>query len=112
MSPMFDLPTLTQSTCIFCDKRIVVSCAVKIYYSGGAIRFFFGLSNEPTTAPLVWEEVESLVSGVEQTHTFANSGKALFYRIVKDYDTIIATQIDGNGRKTYPALQVTAFTTV
>lgn len=103
--------TTLQSTCIFCNKKDLISCSVKINWSGGNINFFFGLSSNPTTPPEFWEEVTGLISGSATTYTFINSRPALFYKIVKDYDTKIETQIDATGRMYDPAITIANFIT-
>ena len=106
--PILELPTITQSTCIFCNKKNLQTCAITIYYSGGNIQLYLGLSETPTEIPTGtnWELVSGLTSGVKKTHTFTIVGKAVFYKIIKDYDTIIYTTTDANGRKIYPALEI------
>jgi len=102
------LPTITQSNCIWCKsvELQASSVTITVNYTGGTLKFYLGLSADPSTVPTVWEEVSNIISGTGRNYTINGSGQALFYKIVKDYSTIISTVKDANGRKTGAAIRV------
>lgn len=106
--PEIDFPTILQSNCIFCKKTELngTTVSVLLNWTGGNVRFFFGLSTLPTTAPVTWEEVTSLTAGVSKSYTLSGTGQALYYRIIKDTDVIISTQFNSLGQRTAPAIQI------
>ena len=110
MTDSFGFPTILQSKCILCVKKYVLGCTVKIYWTGGSMRFYLGLSADPNTSPTDWEEVTGLTSGVEKQYTMTSRRNvALWYKIVKDEDTIISTQFNIYGQRTAPAIEIKNF---
>lgn len=103
--------SILQSNCIFCVKKNIVSFRVKMFWSGGDAKFFVGVSGDANTTPTTWEEITGLTSGTELYYAMNNLNYALFYRVVKDSTTTIATQKDAMNRITYPAIQIRDFVT-
>jgi hypothetical protein len=112
VSPELLFPTIIESKALFGNGTLVTSCRATVTWSGGALRFYLGLSSDIDTSPTNWEEVVGLQSGVEMLFSFSTSGVWVFYKIIKDPDTIITSTLDGFGRNTFPAIRVRAFTEV
>lgn len=109
MSPVGLFPTILQSKAIFGNGSTITRVTIKINYTGGAIQCYLGVSNAEATAPTSWEDIGTLTSGQEKTHTFTASGTWVFYKIIKDPSTIIYTVQDSYGQKTSPAITIKNF---
>lgn len=110
-----ELPSILTSKAVYGNDTSVTGCRVKVYWSGGGLRFFLGLSGNAEDQPADddWEEVTGLVSGTEKAFTFTlATGRWLFYRIVKDYDTVVYVPRDDFERPTDPAIKISSIVEV
>lgn len=66
------------------------------------------LSNTGTISiiPTQWEEITGLSTGTEKLHTFTSIGQGLYFKIVKDNTTIIASTQNSLGEWTLPGIRI------
>lgn len=102
----FLLPTIVQSEAVFGNNSTITGFSFTIRYTGGSLQFYYGTSSSPTTPPTSWTQVTGFSSGIERTISGLSGNSWLYYRIVKDFNTIIQGVSDDFGRYYEPALQI------
>lgn len=100
---------LLQSKAVYGNGYSITGCSVMVYWTG-TINFYLGLSNSAATAPIIWEEVTGLNSGIAKRFTFSTStGKWLFHRAVLDIGAKIYVPTNDYGRPIAPAIKLYDF---
>jgi hypothetical protein len=99
-------PGILQSLGFYSNDKALTGAGVTVQFTGGSMRLWLGSSAALGTPPTNWVELTNMVTNVEKTGVLTGSGDWLYYKILKDPSTTIATTKNDHGHSTVPAIQI------